>query len=373
MQRLEERYSVGHYIDTYAMGHYARVLSAADRSTGATVAFKVMRPEHLLGEGEISWEYRAFANEAVILSRLEAVPNAIDLRDCGYVAAREDGDLSGDFIGFGQDVRGFVQAMTDHAARGWRPYLALEALPRAHNLFYLMKPTQPGARWRLPSEEGLALVLQFANLLRVAHQAGIVYLDHKLEHVYWDGVHLRVIDFNSSQLLKGEAGDSQAIVKDIHNLCVGVLYPIFTGMSPHQTTLRPQPGDRESVQTRYDDVKELDFIMEPLLSDGIKQLLQRGAAQQIPDVEAFFSEIQHAASAHGWDFPDDYTSPASRDARDQLRAGIRRLREGDRQIREARDLFRDALTLEGIAPDLEDELRRLAKAVNEMLARRVIP
>ena len=30
-------------------------------------------------------------------------------------------------------------------------------------------------------------------------QQKIVYLDHKLEHVYWDGHTLRVIDFNSSK------------------------------------------------------------------------------------------------------------------------------------------------------------------------------
>ena len=54
-------------------------------------------------------------------------------------------------------------------------------------------------RWRLPSEEGLALALQFGELLKMSHQKGIVYLDHKLEHVYWDGVQLRIIDMNSSQ------------------------------------------------------------------------------------------------------------------------------------------------------------------------------
>ena len=79
------------------------------------------------------------------------------------------------------------------------------------------------------------------------------------------------------------------------------------------------------------------------------------------------------ASLHGWDFPHHYTSPASRDARAQMRAGITRLRRGQTELREARDLFREAAIQDGITEDLEAELRRLVKAVNDMLNNRVIP
>ncbi|QYU71234.1 hypothetical protein J4558_25855 [Leptolyngbya sp. 15MV] len=41
--------------------------------------------------------------------------------------------------------------------------------------------------------------------------------------------------------------------------------------------------------------------------------------------------------------------------------------------REARDLFRDAAVQDGISPEMEAELRRLVKAVNELLSHRVIP
>ena len=51
----------------------------------------------------------------------------------------------------------------------------------------------------------MALALQFSELLVLAHANKIVYLDHKLEHVYWDGVHLKVIDFNSSRSWKTTA------------------------------------------------------------------------------------------------------------------------------------------------------------------------
>jgi hypothetical protein len=56
-----------------------------------------------------------------------------------------------------------------------------------------------------------------------------------------------------------------------------------------------------------------------------------------------------------------------------MRQGLTLLREGEASIREARDIFRDALIIDDITEDLEDELRRLVKSVNEMLNRRVIP
>lgn len=61
MKKLVDIYRVDNFIDTFALGHYARVLEAQDRRNGQTVAFKVMRPEHLSADGEPSWEYRAFS------------------------------------------------------------------------------------------------------------------------------------------------------------------------------------------------------------------------------------------------------------------------------------------------------------------------
>ena len=373
MANLVDLYRIDHYIDTFALGHYARVLEALDRRNGQKVAFKVMRPEHLTTDDEIRWEYRAFGNEASLLMRLMESPNMVKLLDCGYLSNVSEAPAAGEIESFQLDVLGFSDAMPRLAEQGWRPYLALENLPRAHNLFYLMKPAQQEVRWRLPSEEGLALALQFGNLLRLAHNQGIVYLDHKLEHVYWDGAQLRIIDLNSSQQLDQQANEAHRYRMDLHNLCVGVLYPLFTGLSPRKTTLRPQPGTMQEAASRYRDITELDFGVEPSLSDGIKDLLQAGAAMQIETVDEFLVELNRVAAQHGWDFPHYYTSPASRDARDQMRAGLRRLRSGQADLRDARDLFREAVILEGITDDLEDELRRLLKAINDMLNGRVIP
>jgi serine/threonine protein kinase len=373
IKRLDELYRLDNYNDTFALGHYARVMDALDRRTGHTVAFKVMRPEHL-SDSEIRWEYRAFGNEAQLLMKLAGSPHVVDLLDCGYLSSRSEHPEGGEIESFSQDILGFVNATESFAQRGWRPYLALQNLPRTRNLLYLMKPNHPGVRWRLPSEEGIALALQFANMLKLAHQQNIVYLDHKLEHVYWDGTHLQIIDLNSSrQLSQTDNSRAHYFSLDVHNLCVGILYPIFTGLSPQKAALRPQPGRLGDVEERYKNVTALDFGVEPSLSEGIKDLLQAGAAMQLATIDDFLERLYVAGAALGWDFPHHYTSPASRDARTQMRAGVTRLRSGQDALREARELFREAAIQDGITSDLEAELRRLVKSVNDMLTHRVIP
>jgi serine/threonine protein kinase len=374
MANLIDLYRIDNFNDTFALGHYARVLDALDRRSGQTVAFKVLRAEHLAGDDEPSWEYRAFANEADLLMKFANSPHIVRLNDCGYLESSSEAPSNGEIVSFSQDVLGFARELAAYAERGWRPYLALENLPRAQNMFYLMRPDRLGMRLRLPTEEGLGLALQFGETLRTAHRLGVVYLDHKLEHVYWDGSHLRIIDFNSSRQLEGKQKETEQLYRmDIHNLCVGILYSLFTGLSPQKTVLRPQPGSLSDVEARYQDITTLDFGVEPSLSGVLQELLQRGAAMQIDTAEDFIAGLQQVATQHGWDFPGHYTNPVSRDARTQMRAGLTRLRRGEEYMREARDMFRDAAILDGISDDLEAELRRLVKAVNEMLNNRVIP
>jgi serine/threonine protein kinase len=371
MTSLNEIYRLGNYIDTFALGHYARVFSAHDVKNNRQVAFKVMRMEHLSDDGDIRWEFRAFPNEAELLIKLADSPHVVDLLDCGYLADHADVPSNQDIISFGRDVASFSRAMLDYAERNWRPYLVMPELSRVNNLFYQMKPTLQATRWRLPTEEGLVLAVQFAHVLQMAHRQNIVYMDHKLEHVYWDGVNLQIIDLNSSRQLDGQ--DKRSFQMDIHNLCVGILYPLFTGLSPVSGTLRPMPGNIDQVESRYQTVTSLDFGVEPTLSPVLKDLLNAGAAMQIATVEDFISQLQAVCHQHGWDFPNKSAEPASRRARDHMRDGLRRLREGEMKIREARDLFREAATLDDISDDLEAELRRLVKAINDMLNQRVIP
>lgn len=374
MTQLADLYRIDNFIDTFALGHYARVLHAQERRKDRVIAFKVMRPEHLAPDDDPRWEYRAFANEAALLMTLADSPQVVKLYDCGYVSARSEAPVGGDIETFGTDTAAFARELSTFSERGWRPYLALEHLPRSNNLFYQMRPDKQGTRLRLPTEEGLALGLQFAEMLKLAHSRNIVYMDHKLEHVYWDGVHLRVIDFNSSRFIeKGRDNAAQLFRSDVHNLCVGILYSIFTGLSPQKTALRPQPGTITDVEARYQDITTLDFGVEPSLSANLQALLQRGAAVQLESADAFITGLHVVAAAHGWDFPNQTSEPISREARSHLRAGISRVRRGQDYLREARDLFREAAIQDDIPDELAAELKRLVKSINEMLQNRVIP
>ena len=371
---LETRYALGNYIDTFAPGHYARVLEAQDRQTGQLVAFKVMRPEHFAPDGGPRWEARAFVNEADLLVRLKDSPAAVRFYDCGYISSRPERPDGGEILSLGTNVAAFREQLYPCIAKGWRPYLALELLPRQNNLFYVMKPSGSNGRRRLPTEEGIDLALQFGAFLHTAHQQRIVYLDHKLEHVYWDGTTLRIIDFNSSRLLEtGTHTLDQSIAQDVHNLCVGVLYPIFTGLLPQKNTLMPQPASQAEVEERYKDVNHLDFGVEPTLSHGLQELLQQGARHDLPNARAFISGLERVAVRHGWHFPGMHTSPALQQARQQIRSGLEQLRSGQEAMRLARESLLEAMILDEINEELEAELRRLLNQINVALNHRVIP
>jgi len=272
------------------------------------------------------------------------------------------------------NISAFRENLYPYVGRGWRPYLALELLPRQHSLFYLMKPNAANGRRRLPTEEGIDLAMQFSEFLRDAHDQRIVYLDHKLEHVYWDGATLRVIDLNSSQLVEtGTHTVDQYLAQDIHNLCVGILYPIFTGLSPQKGALMPQPASQAEVEQRYADVNHLDFGIEPTLSASLQELLQKGARQDLPNVRAFRAGLERVAVRHGWDLQGSHTVPTLREAREQIRTGLAELRRGQDALRSAREILLEAVILDDINEDMEAELRRLVAQINEALNHRVIP
>ncbi|MBN1681412.1 MAG: hypothetical protein JW966_14115 [Anaerolineae bacterium] len=372
---LSDLYHIDNYIDTYALGHYARVLEAENCQTGQAVAFKVMRPEHLSDDGTPQWEAQAFINEADLLVRLAHNPATVRLYDCGYISASGERPDGGQLLSLGTNIATFHENLYPCIARRWRPYLALELLPRFHNLFYLMKPNSAdGVHRRLPTEEGIDLAMQFAGFLRDAHEQRIVYLDHKLEHVYWDGITLRVIDLNSSKVIEtGTHTLDQSLTQDIHNLCVGILYPIFTGLSPQNGRLTPQPASQTEVEQRYADVTDLDFGVEPSLSPSIQEVLQQGARREILNVRALITGLERVGGRHGWDTPQLHTMPSLRQARDQMRAGLTQLRSGQEALRQARETLLEAVILDDINEDMEAELRRLLSKINDALNQRVIP
>ena len=361
MPEISEIYQLNRHIDTFASGYSGRVLSAKRIADNAPIAFKVLRAENIISGLRLTWEYESFGNEAHALQRLAHSPNVVELFDCGYIKSTDEIPRDGEIKTFGTDADEFMKEIDQHAYDGWRPYLALPYLPRTQCLYYLIKPDAEEPRRRLPSEEGIALAIQFANVLRTAHHHDLVYLDHRLEHLYWDGKTLTVIDFNNVKQLYGDASDRKLCVEDIQKFCIGVLYPIFTG-----TLIDASVYEAERSVS-------LDFSCEPSLGRELRDLIQRGANSEYQSIDEFLVMLTEVAALHGWDFPSIYTSPASRSVRGQMRSGLRKIREAQTLLRDARDDFREALVEEDITEELEDELRRLTKTTNDMLNHRVIP
>lgn len=375
MPALTHIYTIGNFIDTYALGHYARVLDATDLRDGRQIALKVMRPEHCNPDDAPRWEAQAFVHEADLLKRLSRSSTAIRFYDCGYLSTSAEYPADGEIVSYGTSVDAFREGLFTHNAKGWRPYLALENLPRHHNLLYLMKPTHPDQHRRLPTEEALNLAMQFGKLLFEAHELNIFYMDHKLEHVYWDGQKLRIIDWNSSKWVdpNGVQVLEQTRRKDLHNLCVGILYPIFTGRSPQRGDLRPQPAGQQDVDARYADINHLDFSGEPTLSSMITDLLELGARQDLNNASAFLQQVEKIATHFGWEFRFEHTDPTLLQAREHVQLGLKNLRDSTELARQAREALLEAATLEGINEDMESEIRRLLKDINDYLNARVIP
>lgn len=372
---LTTLYRVENFNDNFALGHYARVMDAVERRSGRRIALKVLRPEHMHFEFVPPWEYKAFANEVDLLMKMSGSEHVVKLLDCGYMNnVNEQRPREGTVVSYQADMLGFIRDLGIYAERHWRPYLALENLPRSHNLLYLMKPNTAGVRWRLPTEEGLELALQFAAVLKLAHQQRIVYLDHKLEHVYWDGALLRVLDWNSSRIVEESTNQiAQMFQTDIHHLVVGVLYPIFTGLPPQKGMLTAQPASPNELKERYADVDSLDLGVEPTLSEPLQELLQKGAVRGFASIEEFIIDLVNVAQGFGWGFPHRPADEALAQARVMSRRGLEKLRNGQLSIREARDILREAAITEGVNEDMALELRRLLSEINEMLTRRVIP
>ena len=374
MTEFLELYQPGNFIDTFALGHYARVVEAFDVRHNRPVALKVMRPEHLAPDGQSRWESEAFINESDLLQTLSDLGPVMKYYDCGYVQSSESYVSGGEIKSFETDLDAFRSAFYPSLEAGWRPYLALELLPRHQNLLYVMKPSAQGQRWRLPTEEGIDLALQFGDALYKAHERGIVYLDHKLEHVYWDGKTLRIIDWNSSKRV-GTSGQSaeQHVVNDLHNLCVGILYPIFTGQSPQKGSLRPQPASQQEVEARYENIASLDFSPEPSLSQDIIDLLETGAQKRFASATEFLGAAQSLATRFGWSFPGRKSESSSAAARNHIRQGLEKLRESQDNARIAREHLLEAATLEGLNEEIEAELRRMLAKIGDFLNNRTLP
>ncbi len=374
MPSLDQLFDFDRYIDTKAPGFSARVLLATHWQSGQDVAFKVMRREHLAND-EV---WRLFANEVQLLEVLRQANTVNRMVDCGFVSDQtDDRPAGGDVASCGRQIAQFYKELPRRMADHWRPYIAVELLPEEHSLLNLIRGAD-GAGFhplRLPTDEGLALAMQFAYFLRGAHALELVYWDHKPEHVYWDGKRLRIIDLNISRRLSPDMSvEAKAAEKskDLRHLVVGVLYTVFTGRDFRfrDGSLEAAPSMPNTVEQRFVGAGRLDFGENDYLMPDLCDLLNRFADPQAADLtaEALLNDLRHLAARLGWDAGPP-TSDDARAARGEIHKGLAALRQAQAGVNAARQHFLNANALN---PDDRDS-ERLYRDAGEFYQHRVLP
>jgi hypothetical protein len=222
--RIGDQYLVREALDTQAGGNWATVVRTLKQPDGTPVALKIMRARHQTAPQV----YEMFHQEARILERFGAEVSATSLRGCGWVQPPSNGTLAARWEPAGS-VAAFGHDMADRRTAGWRPALELDLVPFDRTLLALLRqlghsPDDALHNLVLPLWEALRITREALRLLARCHRDGLFFIDHKPEHVVWQGEQVRFLDWNG-----GEWGGPDRAQEDVVNFVGYVAYGLFTG------------------------------------------------------------------------------------------------------------------------------------------------
>ena len=256
-------------------------------------AIKVMRPD------KIKYALPLFESEARILHALHDVPGVTPLLGTGFLqvsdgqwpdeiaplstslAVKASGAaLAGEADLFALDeINSFLSQLQDRVTNGW---LAFFVLPRRweDNLYLRCDAGYTRGEYHrsFSVKEALQVALQICDILAAAHDQGIVYLDHKILHFYWNQPRKQVyvLDWNIGRIISN--GNSQEIYAfDVLQFSARALHHLMTGRQA-SGSVRVGPNRPEDIQNApekyepiwtYDDQKrllpdEMDFLSEAI-------------------------------------------------------------------------------------------------------------
>lgn len=279
-------------LDTWApeaRGSSARVFAGHLRSRiGKLVplAIKLMRPDRS------DYSLPLFKEEAHILSLLRDVPGMTPCVEYGFVQLEEGMNLPGDeshssashlrgsLVRYGVDeVQNFLVSLEQRLDRGWIPYLALVKRDQKHNLLVYCDAGYTRG-WFLPLRESLLLSIQICDILQIAHDRNIAYLDHKILHYYWDpDIHgVAMIDWNIAKRQPQGLSDAerqfdlvQFGARALHHIITGRPAPGALPLGPNQPEEIAQALLSYPVNWTYDDERlpqRVKEILEQVLAQG---------------------------------------------------------------------------------------------------------
>jgi serine/threonine protein kinase len=279
-------------LDTWApeaRGSSARVFAGHLRNRAGKLlplAIKLMRPDRA------EYALPLFKEEARILSLLRDVPGITPCVECGFLKLESDLELPGDesqapashlhgsLVRYGVDeVQNFLVSLERRLALGWIPYLALVKRDQKHNLLVYCDAGYTRG-WFLPLRESLLLSIQICDILQVAHDRNIAYLDHKILHYYWDpDTHgVAMIDWNIAKRQSQGLSDAERLfdlvqfgARALHHIITGRPAPGALPLGPNQPEEIAQALMSYPVSWTYDDERlplRVKEILEQVLNQG---------------------------------------------------------------------------------------------------------
>jgi serine/threonine protein kinase len=247
-------------------------------------AIKVMRPD------KIGYAKPLFISEVRILDKMQDVPGISPLLGLGYLKVT-DGNwpdeippittskarqasaehLQGESVLYlPEEVGSFLKVMDEKLADGW---LAFMILPRRweDNLYLRCDSGYTRGEYHrtFSVQEALQSALQICKILQAAHARGIVYLDHKALHFYWNQPReqVMVLDWNIGRELTN--GDNDEIIAfDILQFSARAFHHLMTG--------RQAPGSVQVGPNKPEEIQNSPHHYEPIWTyDDQKRLTQQ--------------------------------------------------------------------------------------------------
>ncbi len=256
-------------------GRFAVVYRALDARLQRPVAMKLLREEHI--DGDPKWR-EAFDIEVELLQALQDQPAVVTMTDHGTTP---DG----------------------------RYYIGLELLPPGTDL--LSRVTREGG---FSEAEGLPIVWQLTDVLRTAHARNIAYRDLKLEHIFWSGEQMTLIDWNVSRMLASDKPEDDPMLQwerersfqsDLFKLGT-MLYSVFTGLDIRNREV-PTPVYSQLQDSGFEVTDEglvwpIEFAGAPLspeLKDLILRLVHIDLDERYESADAVCTALEEHAERLG--------------------------------------------------------------------------
>lgn len=171
-------------------------------------------------------------------------------------------ELRGDGMRFTLDeVEDYLNAFDNFLLHGWLPYLILQRRTEP-NLLMVCDRSYTGQHHIRPVsiQDAYCICDQICDMLSVAHQHDIVYLDHKTWHYYWNPRRKQtyIIDWNVSRFLVNHDDRDQHIAEDIRLLSLHVFSHLICFRPAVDATGR-RSDEIDSIETQSLELTENDL------------------------------------------------------------------------------------------------------------------